>query len=208
MGAQPMARKSTRYRTTAVSAAVVNDVLHLRAPAATASANPPKHDRDRGQMEEHPRARCSRWCIELRRGEHPQPQARARGHEQDGRDDGAGRKQQRSRHDDPPGQGSGQHEIHKAGLDLVRRLCREVDRQHRHQHDDDRMKVAEGHRALEGDEQHRLAAESALQEGRHELRHAAKRVRLLQRRRLTDDDHLKDGQEGETTEQHVPSLHD
>ena len=64
-----------------------------------------------------------------------------------------------------------------------------------------------GQVVLEGDEQQRLAAESALEKRRHEFRHATKGVRRFQRRRLTDDDDLKGGQEGETRDQRVSSLH-
>jgi hypothetical protein len=56
------------------------------------------------------------------------------------------------------------------------------------------MEVAERHGSLERREQHRLAAEAALQERRHQIRHPAECLRPLNLRGLPHDDDLQAAQ--------------
>ena len=74
------------------------------------------------------------------------------------------------------------------------------------QHGDERVEVAEGDGALERGEQKRLLAEAALEELRQELRHPSEGPRLLDRRRLRDEDQLEPGEQHQTPDQLVPGL--
>jgi hypothetical protein len=68
------------------------------------------------------------------------------------------------------------------------------------------MKVAEGHRAAERREEHRLAAEASLQERGHQLCDAAERRGPLDLRGLAHDDDLKAAQQEVRAEQQISRL--
>ena len=116
------------------------------------------------------------------------------------------REHERARQQPMPRHRSRQLEIDEARFDFVRRLGRQVDRDHRQQQAHDRVEIAEGDGALERREQHRLAAEPALQEAGQQVRHAAERLRALDLGRLPDDDELEPAQQRERSDQHVSRL--
>jgi hypothetical protein len=68
------------------------------------------------------------------------------------------------------------------------------------------VKVAERDGALERGEEHRLAAEAALQEAWQQIRHAAEGLGALDFRGLPDDDQLEPEQQGERPQQQVARL--
>jgi hypothetical protein len=68
------------------------------------------------------------------------------------------------------------------------------------------MEIAERHGTFERREQHCTAAHAALQERRDQLGHPLEGPCRLDRRRLGDDDQLKDGQQQEARYQHVQGL--
>ena len=120
------------YITTTVRAAMVKAVIQRRAPVAIEQTEAGEARRDGDQMQEQPRACCGGWRVELRRGEQCEvPVSVPAAIKQRRRRDGADRQQQRARHEAVARDRARQLEIDEPGLDFVRGLGGQVDREDR-----------------------------------------------------------------------------
>ena len=188
------------YTTTAVSI----DGRERRHPALAttwprAAQSPPRHAASADQVHQQPQPHAGRRQVEPAGAEEARrPSTCRRAITLDGHEQRRERQQQRPRQQPMARHRPRQLEIDQPGLHFVRGLGRQVHRDAADQHADDRMEVAERDRALERREEHRLAAEAALQESGQQIRHPAERLRALDLRRLPDDDDLEPAEQRRT----------
>jgi len=158
--------------------------------------------RDREEIEQQTHSQREVGQVHPLRAEDQCAERCADSHEQHGRHgEGPGK------HDRPDDQPVARHgtrelEVHEPRFDLMGDLGREVHRDEGHDQADDRVEVAERHRALERGEQHRAIAETPLKECGEQRREHTERLRPLHFGGLADDHDLNTG------EQHRGSGHD